>query len=246
MLGFSPLASAAVASTADAGTEHPASASIVGSASVALAGELVGNASAAISGGSEVSSDAIILKFVSGDLVGSAALVGEAYRLHSLALNAVGTGTLLGEATLARYGPILVRTPRPPVGLNLAGRTTVDASDWQTITQTFEYAVPALPPDSADTVRANRFILTSAIATTEEALGATIELRIVDAQNDPFGFTTKLISAEIGVDGFTTLPVKGMVLSSQEIIEARAVGGGSVDVSVGIVANTVEQFDVIS
>jgi hypothetical protein len=267
MLGFSALASTAITSSPTSGKLLSATADLIGSSDLLLSGEVFSDITADVSGGSVVFAAATQEMYVTGDLVGRSAITSSAYALYSvecdvsgsssvdgdavlvypqlLSSDLSGSGILVSDVAVSRYGPVLVKTPRPPVGLNLGYRVAVDASDWFSIAQTFEYSVPALFSGRADDIRSNRFTITAAIASTDEVLGSVIEMRVVDGQNDPFAFRTRVLSSRISVDGLTELPVRGMTLSGQEILEARVVSGGSVYVSVGVVANTREYFDVI-
>lgn len=224
------------------------SADVSGSASVAATIYLTVEAAALVAGSATASADADTIHVAYAVVSGSATVAADGYIVPVILADAAvsGSATATGDVDLALFGPVFIQTLRPPVSLNLPARAEGVAADWTTILQVPEYLIPATEAAAEQQV-SQRYVVATATAASPGATLADLEFRVVDAQDDPFGFRPRTLLPEFSVPAtvFGTLPLTGAVLSRQEVLQVRAKTATPAHVVMGVVASTREVFEVL-
>lgn len=161
----------------------------------------------------------------------------------------VGSAEAQAELIYPEFFETFVVTPRPPTSLKDVSRNNsldLNQGGWTTVATSFKWQIPPSSNQPGELVDAV-FLLSNVQAASRDG-EAQIEIRVVDAANDPLGIRDFMVFPSITVpaSGFLRVPVDGMNLKEFEVLQVRSLNGESVDVSVSYVMSSAEQFEVLS
>lgn len=136
---------------------------------------------------------------------------------------------------------VVITTPRPPLNLYEVVRVVVDTTPGGvTVYEVPEYLIPANGPIPARTQYAAA-IITSAVAANTGTSAVTLQVRVVEPDNDVF---ILLPAVTVAANGYAVLDLGQQIFKSGDRIVASATSG-AVDLSLSFVLNTRELFEVI-